>query len=953
MTEYGILAALVATVSIIAIVSTGEDIRNVFGQASAALEDPNSVELPTGDTNDQEVAEVDQPTLRGAGQTVIAAGVTAIDAPLFAGTVNGDLLVAFVAHRSTLTPPEGWVVEHTQKNHGYNQWLSLVTKVKTAEDPDTFRFEQTDSDRLLAQILTVEGERAEIASIDANGGDDDVHAGPSYFVAEDDGLMLAARGEAMGDNSQPFTVTAPEGWTLTTPETADGNRLGIAWAKSPEGSAGTTAPGVELDDPGVASHNWAAMLVQVTTDGTRQIDENYSVYADYIGPDFLFLTPADDTANFTAEPGVFGDAGNDTIDGPSGGRTYIGGKGNDSLTGDDSDDTYVYAFGDGDDWIYDYDYTRGSDLLALVDINSDEVSISRSGDHAVFTIDGGGSITVNKSFDNDGRYSIETILFANGESWDAADQRDRMIADSKSSGTVVGTEETEYYVHAKGDGVYTIEDYDYTSTYDQIFFIDSVLTDLKLRNAGSRNLEVTIPGTSDRITILGTLDSDARNDLDEWAFSDGAKFDMFAIRNKMVEDMKPSGAVVGTERNEDYFVREGDGSYTLTDYDYMRGDDSITFEALALADVTLRNAGGDNMTVTLPSGETITVQGTLDEDYRNDLERWIFTDGTYDMDTLRNKMVRDMVPSGNVVGTERNEDYFVYAGEGSYDLTDYDYMRGDDSITFDGIAFNDVVFTNVGSDHLDVAIPGGDVITIKGTLDEDARNDLERWIFLDGTYDTAQVRNRMVDQMVSTGSVVGTERNEDYFVTAGRGSYTINEYDYRLGDDSITFNGMAAADVDFFNAGGDELRITIPGGETVTLINFLHDAQRYGHERFIFTDGTLNRDEVRNRMVSDMKATGRAIGTELSEYYAHTAAVDGSYSIYDYSYRARANVLDLTDVASTQVTFSTSGSNGILTLSDGDTITLERQLDSTRYGIHELRFSDGVTWDRATIDAQF
>ncbi|WP_206599009.1 hypothetical protein, partial [Pseudovibrio sp. WM33] len=80
-------------------------------------------------------------------------------------------------------------------------------------------------------------------------------------------------------------------------------------------------------------------------------------------------------------------------------------------------------------------------------------------------------------------------------------------------------------------------------------------------------------------------------------------------------------------------------------------------------------------------------------------------------------------------------------------------------------------------------------------------------------------------------------------------------------------------------------------------------------ESFDFADGvTLNQDEVRNRLMAEMKASGFVVGTYKNETYTHMMG-DGSYSITDKDDYSSADSLTFTDVSAADVRFSRSGNN--------------------------------------------
>ncbi|KAK0349386.1 hypothetical protein LTR94_033337, partial [Friedmanniomyces endolithicus] len=99
-----------------------------------------------------------------------------------------------------------------------------------------------------------------------------------------------------------------------------------------------------------------------------------------------------------------------------------GGLGDDfySVTGDGSG-AFNFSKGDGHDELYQPDDGVRSDTLVLTDVDSDDVSVSRSNLSATFTIDDtGDTFTADFQFygDNGGvPQGVDAVQFADGVTW--------------------------------------------------------------------------------------------------------------------------------------------------------------------------------------------------------------------------------------------------------------------------------------------------------------------------------------------------------------------------------------------------------------------------------------------------------------------------------------------------------------------------------------------------------
>ena len=126
------------------------------------------------------------------------------------------------------------------------------------------------------------------------------------------------------------------------------------------------------------------------------------------------------------------------------------------------------------------------------------------------------------------------------------------------------------------------------------------------------------------------------------------------------------------------------------------------------------------------------------------------------------------------------------------------------------------------------------------------------------------------DTMGRTKRLLGTDLDETYIHNAEDDSYSIRDYNYSRGNDSLTFTSVTADQINL-NRIGNDVVIEIDGGTTITLIDQLVDNRRHAIELFEFADGTTW-DEVafRNQVMHDMKVTGAVVGTTNDETYTHT-----------------------------------------------------------------------------------
>ncbi|UWR87835.1 calcium-binding protein [Phaeobacter inhibens] len=632
-------------------------------------------------------------------------------------------------------------------------------------------------------------------------------------------------------------------------------------------------------------------------------------------------------------------------------------SGSGTVIGSDFAETYTHSLGDGSYRISDWDNNNRTDRLVFSDVNSDQVVFSQTGNDLRIIVMGVETVVLTGQLGTNDDYYIESFEFADGVTWSASDVAARVVALETIGSNQLGTESGEAYTHALGDGSYAITDYDYINNggTDSLTFTDVNAGDVTLSRIGA-DLIIAL-SNGEQVTLVRQLDEDRYHSIEEITFADGSTLDQAALRNRLVSDMKATGTVIGTELAEAYTHALGDGSYAITDYDYISngGTDTLTFTDVNAGDVTFSRSGVD-LIVTLSNGEQVTLVSQLDEDRWHHVEEIAFADGTvFDKAALRTRLVSDMKAAGTVTGTDLAEAYIHALGDGSYAITDYDYINngGTDTLTFTDVNAGDAAFSRSGNDLI-ITLSNGEQITLVRQLDEDRYHSIEEITFADGvTLNQVELRARLVSDMKTSGTVIGTELAEAYSHALGDGSYAITDYDYirNGGTDTLTFTDVNASDAAFSRSGND-LIITLSNGEQITLVRQLDEDRYHAIEEITFADGAvLDQSALRNRLVSDMKATGTVIGTELSEAYSHTAG-DGSYSVTDYDNNPRtaSDTFTFTNVNTDELALSRSGNDLIITLSNGEQITLVRQLDANRYhSIEEVSFADGVTLDQAGL----
>ncbi|MEI7934832.1 MAG: Ig-like domain-containing protein, partial [Chlorobiaceae bacterium] len=243
--------------------------------------------------------------------------------------------------------------------------------------------------------------------------------------------------------------------------------------------------------------------VTINPAGDLLPDRSYSVQMasglikDMSGNSFAGITDST-TLNFTTLSGnalsggggddtLVGGTGNDTLSGQSGNDLLIGGAGDDTLigdngywwveTGDDTleggagndymsggsgSDTYRFSRGDGQDVInnWEYDAVAGTvDTLEFgADINAADISVIRTGDDLLLTLNGtDDSVKVQNYFVDEGAstYAVDLIQFGDGTVWDVEAIKSKVLVWTTGNDTLIGYTANE--VLSGGDGNDSIE----------------------------------------------------------------------------------------------------------------------------------------------------------------------------------------------------------------------------------------------------------------------------------------------------------------------------------------------------------------------------------------------------------------------------------------------------------------------------------------------------------------
>ena len=417
---------------------------------------------------------------------------------------------------------------------------------------------------------------------------------------------------------------------------------------------------------------------------------------------------------------------------------------NDVLVGGPGNDTYVWGSGQGNDVTDEEGGENDVDRLVLEGLTPDDILVTKmsgSGYDADLriVIKETGEWLILDDQRAGGGDDIEQVVFANGVTWSkeeltrnafqqllmGSDNADVLsgsrgndyIEGGLGDDTLSGKDGSDVYVFSRGDGIDSIEDDGFGDT-DRLVIHGYVPADVTVGRSAidSDDVVITFADTSDRITIRNTLDGSFSDTIERIEFDDGTVWTLEDLRNRMVSDMKATGAVVGTRFAETYRHALGDGSYSITDRDFGLNVDRLVFSDVNPDGVTLSRSG-DNLVLTLSNDETITLVEQLGKQRWNFIEQVEFADGTvWALEDMRARLLVDLATDGNDIihGFDSNDamvggpgDDTLHGGKGNDTLTGSD---GDD-VLFGGAGADTFVFnTDDGDDTIEDFEDGVDTI---------------------------------------------------------------------------------------------------------------------------------------------------------------------------------------------------------------------------------------------------
>lgn len=631
--------------------------------------------------------------------------------------------------------------------------------------------------------------------------------------------------------------------------------------------------------------------------------------------------------------GLYGDHGDDVID---------GGAGNDYMEGGAGNDVYIFGAGYGQDKIRNYNGYGGwsedealysnDELFIKADIPSEDVTARRVGMDLVLTVAGStDSVTIISYFggnDIDNMYRLDNIKFADGTIWDADAILEMVSRGTSGADTLLGVDDADDVLEGMG-GADTLE--------------------------GGAGNDLLLGGDGN-----DTLRDNAGDDI-----IDGGAGDDYSR---------------GYFGNDTWILGRGDGHDTVQSYDlftgYVLGDASTTTDAVEFradvlsSDVRAERSGNDLVLTIRDTGDSITLDnhflnGTAYTQYGVDEVRfdngtiWDRADihaqamiGTAQADEIFGFVEDDVIQglggsdelhggAGNdtisggtgddlLNGNAGSDTYIFNIGDGQDEIQNYvggsfvnpnpDAATATDILEFGaGILAAEVTASRDGDDLVLTLDGGTDSVTVSGHFGADlafGHLGIDEVRFADGT---------IWDKDDLAGfAVIGTSQGE---VMEG------------MDDRADAMEGLGGNDILNGHGGNDD----ISGGEGVDNLQ--------GHAGDDVLDGGAGNDTLIGGTGNDTYVFGIGDGQDLVEnFYSNSMFI---FPESDASTTTDA-VLFKSGILETDITAQRILSDLVLSItSTGEKITVLSHFSgdssTAQVGVDEVRFADGTTWSRAQI----
>ncbi|HTR00028.1 MAG TPA: calcium-binding protein [Candidatus Acidoferrum sp.] len=731
----------------------------------------------------------------------------------------------------------------------------------------------------------------------------------------------------------------------------------------------------------------AAIKSHITATGTAGDDQLYGVDDQ---PNQIFgLAGNDLLVGGYGNDSLDGGSGNDSLNGDLGNDTLNGGTGNDTLSGGGGNDIYVFARGDGVDTVIATASTPTNDVVQFTDVKSTELrALERKDLDLVISYGSNDQITVANYF-----YrtidQIAQIKFSDGVTWDGAAIQSHLglgsdptlnhyngttgndsITGSPGNDTINGgagndtldggSAGDDTYVFAKGDGVDTIIDYNFTdvANVDTIKFTDVKSTELRALERKDGDLVISY-GTADQITVKNYF-SDSAYQIEQIQFSDGVIWDGAAIKSHVTTN--------GTAGDDQLYGLDGQPNSLsgLAGNDYLKGGNGNDTLNGGTGNDTLQGGQGSN-TFIFSRGDGMDTIAYTSNDY---------SPGS--VDTLQ---FLDVNPGGLRSLVRSGQDLVINYGSSDQIVIQYYFtinsVQNKQILFSDGTVWDSVAIkSHIASN----GTPGNDTIygvnggpnSLSGFAGDD-------WLQGGDGNDT-------LEGGTGNDTLQGGAGDDTYLFSHGDGKDYVIDYDPTANPanvDTIQFKDVKSTELLNIERKSDDLILTYGSTDQITIRYYFNTSAPYKIEQFKFSDGVTLDDAAITAHVNvssyNPAADEALFGTQGNDTIVggpgndtlDGGAGDDTYVfsrgdgldtiVAHFKTPAKTDAVQFTDVKSTDLrSVERRGDDLVISYGDKDQLTIKTffvsaiyaDIDTYTPALEQIKFSDGVVWNSvAAIDS--
>lgn len=557
-----------------------------------------------------------------------------------------------------------------------------------------------------------------------------------------------------------------------------------------------------------------------------------------------------------------GTNGDDVLVGNDKDNTFLGGLGNDHLTGRGGTNTYIFRKGDGQD-VLDINAQGIHHTLKFAEgITQQDLVFSRQSMDLKINLASSSDQVIIKSFFYEYIREMVTILLVDETKLSYTNVMDQLLAGTDGADRMMGDERANVFLGSKGndhieggrgddqyefnlgDGLDSIELNKRSGDFHQVILGQGIKPDDIYIYRSSQDLILAVLETNDRLTLMNFFGWSQNAKIDEIVFKNGtiwsqeylssnAKENPPSIDNKVVaSDENPISGGPGLDfleghyGDDTYRYQIGDGQDTIrsvhrdSDIDVLMFSEGITQDIVGVS-------REDNHLLLSVNGaqDVVKVEGYFDSSYRR-LDKVIFPSGAswthedivqmsmlgnHEDNVIRGSSGDDLLRGGKgsdkIIGGSGNDTYIFHQGDGQDTYNVNSYGNGQSTIQFGPeVIPENLRFRRDENDFVIMFIGSSDRIILED-LSYDRHNSLAGFQFDDGDFwDFDKIKSQANTGDDRPNHIIGT--NYDDIFDGGKGNDTLvgkrgkNTYNYHLGDGQDTIdNRSSSQDLDILHLG--------------------------------------------------------------------------------------------------------------------------------------------------------